>query len=355
MITRENYEIWFIDYADGNLSAGDKVMVEEFLSRNPDLQTELQAYQSMSVQKPEKIAFQYKNELKRSDESMPRINLQNYNEFVVLEMDDELSELHQPVLNQFYMNHPEVLIERQAYLNTRLIPDTGVVYKGKRKLRKGAVVRPIWYISPLAAAASVALFLWLNGPAENLNLNEKPAVAMDEALQNAGKLLAEVDSAQTKEPEDKLNNPVKNSINTGNNSVKIAVAPVINNTIQLRHDKYVSVDRNDVAVEPKKVMPLVNIDSLSPLNHPEFQEITDPGNNDDVAVSTDNAVDSGQKVNQMKSSIDLTRRNGIYELAARGITGLTGQTTELIALEDEKQKEFRFRMGNFEFSRKKSR
>lgn len=355
MITRENYEIWFVDYADGNLSAGDKVMVEEFLSRNPDLRTELQAYQSMSVQKPEKIAYHYKNELKRSDESMPRINLQNYNEFVVLEMDDELSELYQPVLNQFYVNHPEVLIERRAYLNTRLIPDTGVVYKGKRKLRKGAVVRPIWYISPLVAAASVALFLWLNGPAENLNLNEKPAVAMDEALQNAGNLLAEVDSALTIKRAESINNSAQNSLNAAVQSGRVAITPVMNHHVQSRPDDYQPGNSHDIAAEVKQEMPEVDKDSLTPLYQPDLQDITDPGNNDDVVFHKDTIGSSAQNVNQVKPAIDLTRRNGIYELASRGITSLTGKTTELIALEDNKQKEFRFRMGNFEFSRKKSR
>ena len=41
MITRENYEIYFIDYMDGNLSERERAEVEAFLLVHPDLQEQL--------------------------------------------------------------------------------------------------------------------------------------------------------------------------------------------------------------------------------------------------------------------------------------------------------------------------
>ena len=37
MITRENYEIYFMEYMDGNLSAREQAEVEAFLLVHPDL------------------------------------------------------------------------------------------------------------------------------------------------------------------------------------------------------------------------------------------------------------------------------------------------------------------------------
>ena len=34
MITRNNYEIWLIDYQDGVLTPAEKALVEEFLKKN---------------------------------------------------------------------------------------------------------------------------------------------------------------------------------------------------------------------------------------------------------------------------------------------------------------------------------
>ena len=41
MITRENYEVYFIDYMDGNLSERERAEVEAFLLVHPDLQEQL--------------------------------------------------------------------------------------------------------------------------------------------------------------------------------------------------------------------------------------------------------------------------------------------------------------------------
>lgn len=50
MITRENYEIYFIDYLEGILSSEEVAMVNNFLTVNPDLKEELEIIQGESVQ-----------------------------------------------------------------------------------------------------------------------------------------------------------------------------------------------------------------------------------------------------------------------------------------------------------------
>ena len=56
MITRENYEIYFIDYMDGNLSERERAEVEAFLLVHPDLQEQLDGMGEVRLEFPRKFS-----------------------------------------------------------------------------------------------------------------------------------------------------------------------------------------------------------------------------------------------------------------------------------------------------------
>ena len=49
MISRENYEIYFIDFFEGNLSEKDVDMLNSFLDSNIDLKIEFENFQNISL------------------------------------------------------------------------------------------------------------------------------------------------------------------------------------------------------------------------------------------------------------------------------------------------------------------
>ncbi len=59
MITRDNYEIYFVDYLEGNLSDSQVDMVELFLKNNPDLAEELALFSRNEVEDNQKMEFGY--------------------------------------------------------------------------------------------------------------------------------------------------------------------------------------------------------------------------------------------------------------------------------------------------------
>ena len=65
MITKENYEIYFLDYLEGNLHVDLVDEFIEFLQQNPDLKAELEAFQMHHVP-DEKIKFPAKEMLFKS-------------------------------------------------------------------------------------------------------------------------------------------------------------------------------------------------------------------------------------------------------------------------------------------------
>ena len=64
MITRENYEIYFMDYMDGNLSARERAEVEAFLLVHPDLRELLDGMNEVWLEVPVEV-FDKKEEIKR--------------------------------------------------------------------------------------------------------------------------------------------------------------------------------------------------------------------------------------------------------------------------------------------------
>ena len=86
-ITRNNYEEYFLLYADKELAADEKNMVEMFVQQNPDLEEEFIMLQQ-SVIKPDNIILEDKSALFRKEEF---IDHNNYEEIFLLYTDNELS------------------------------------------------------------------------------------------------------------------------------------------------------------------------------------------------------------------------------------------------------------------------
>ena len=65
-ITRDNYEIYFIDYNDNNLNKTEIIELNFFLDNNTDLKKEFHLFVNDSVLKLQKtnVNFTYKNDLK---------------------------------------------------------------------------------------------------------------------------------------------------------------------------------------------------------------------------------------------------------------------------------------------------
>ena len=64
-INRDNYEEIFFDYTEGNLTASEREEVRQFLGQNPDLQSELEAFEKAYLIPDETIVFEGKQQLKQ--------------------------------------------------------------------------------------------------------------------------------------------------------------------------------------------------------------------------------------------------------------------------------------------------
>lgn len=89
------------------------------------------------------------------------VNLENYEEYILLEADGELDETERRALYAFLEQQPELKKELELYKTVHLAPDTSIVYEGKEALikTKNTKIIPVNRRWIYAAAAVFLIFL----------------------------------------------------------------------------------------------------------------------------------------------------------------------------------------------------
>ncbi|MBS1687695.1 MAG: hypothetical protein JSS96_03150 [Bacteroidetes bacterium] len=96
------------------------------------------------------------------------VTLENYEEYIISYVDGALNAAELQELEAFIAHHPELRSEMSAYENTRLMPDTSMIYANKEALLKQAPKRTIslgnWRSYGVAAGIialiGTAILLW---------------------------------------------------------------------------------------------------------------------------------------------------------------------------------------------------
>lgn len=164
MITRNNYEEFFLLYVDNELSPAERLVVERFADEHPDLKEELELLLQCRISPDEMPSFSGKEELLRSEASINSdnypIHTNNYEEWFLSFIDEELPPASRQAVIDFVRRHPEKNIELQQLQWTVNTPDLNIVFPDKGLLyrREGAPTRKIAWL-PFARLAAAALIL----------------------------------------------------------------------------------------------------------------------------------------------------------------------------------------------------
>lgn len=193
-ITGDNYEVFFLDFLDGNLEEQDMDQFLDFLEQNPDLKDELQSLQQIRLA-DEQIAFPGRERLYKTqaEETADRENK------LVAYLEGDLDDAGRETLETYLASHPDIQKEYQLFAKTRLIPDGGIQYPDKRKLyRKPASVIVMNWV---ARAAAVVLLVWgIHAVIQNQNEPVMPKADQEiAAARPQPEIQAQIPEAQKKE------------------------------------------------------------------------------------------------------------------------------------------------------------
>lgn len=193
-ITRNNYEEFFILYLDNELSREDRSRVELFAQQHPDLGEELNMLLQTRLAPDAGIVFKGKQSLMKSSTGCD-IGLDNYEEWLVLYVDNELTIEQEVAVENFAIMHPAVKAELDILQKTKLQPEENIIFFNKESLyrkeepqRKVIAIR--WWRMAVAAvllfAVSITGFFLLTNKktinqsiAGNSKTNQPPVVKKD--------------------------------------------------------------------------------------------------------------------------------------------------------------------------------
>jgi len=161
-INRNNYEAYFLDYQENNLSPEQVAELMIFLEQNPDLKESFESYENIELVADNSIKFISKENLKKS-QSIPtdNINQQNYEEIIVAKYEGDISDEDELELKAFMELNPKSKLEYNLMGSTYLTPDKTIVHSDKESLKKKGffVLYSTQLIYGLSIAASIIILL----------------------------------------------------------------------------------------------------------------------------------------------------------------------------------------------------
>jgi hypothetical protein len=166
-IDRYNYEEFFLLYIDNELNPAERRAVEAFVQENPDLEEELTMLKQSLLKPDESVVLEDKSVLFKEERNQ-LINVQNYETFFLLYVDDELSVDQRRAVESFASQHPAQQQELEVLMKTRVTSDTTVVFPNKQLLYREVVggkvvVFKVWRVVAVAAMLIIAVGIyWLN-------------------------------------------------------------------------------------------------------------------------------------------------------------------------------------------------
>jgi hypothetical protein len=156
-VTKNNYEVWIIDYFDGKLNAAETAEFMAFLDLHPEIKEEFELFDPTPVS-AEAEEFSKKSDLKKVPVlASGEINEENYEEYFIAFYEKDLAEAEDKNLRAFLAKNPQLEKEFELHASLLFLPDETIVYEQKDKLHRNRRVAFYWW-SGAAAAMIVILF-----------------------------------------------------------------------------------------------------------------------------------------------------------------------------------------------------
>ena len=231
-INKNNYEAFFLDYHEGNLSAEQTAELMLFLEQHPELKEEFESFENISLNdSDEKISFSGKEELKQNASE------KLFSAYV----DRSLSAKEEKELFALLETNPSLKKDFELFQKTKLTPDFSIVFQNKESLKKkerGVIIPLYRYV---AVAASIALVVTLYFLIGNTNNSEAQRFAFH---RKPGYIIKKNETI----PVNENNNSVAN-----NNSQKKTVSPLFVKKNDFKKNK-IENNNNDIQIvqQPKQ-------------------------------------------------------------------------------------------------------
>jgi hypothetical protein len=163
-ITLENYEAYFLDFAEGRLDRTSLAQLEAFLTLHPELKQKLEHFSPLAFPE-ELITYPSKFELKKFQFDTTPVNDKTFNDFCIAFFENQLNDEKSKELSRFISSNPDRKKDFQLFGKVYLKPQKDFIFPGNaslyKKENKNNVTRKI-HSAWLSIAAGVAMLIAIN-------------------------------------------------------------------------------------------------------------------------------------------------------------------------------------------------
>ena len=267
IINRHNYEEVFLLYMDNELDRKARCEVEEFVAKNPDLKDELDTLMQFKLSPDTDIVFENKSRLTKLEDGLP-VNAANYQEWLLLYVDNELTSSEAATVDEFLAKNPAIKPELALLQQAKLRPDM-IVMPGKQSLYRRETRRiPMrWW-----KVAAAALLILTAGITTAILIGRKPGKNGNEVAGNQNKVIAPlktpvIDNKKDEKQPGKL--VITNSTPSNNKPANKEIKHDLLTKGTINKPKIRNQERNIIPVPVRKEEPVVIIynNIIPPSNH----------------------------------------------------------------------------------------
>jgi len=350
-IDRHNYEECFLLYIDNELSVDQKRQVDLFVQENPDLEEELVMLKQSRLTPDDSVVFDRKHLLMKEEDaphSNSLINLNNYEQWLIMYVDDELSAEEKRAVETFALTHEHIQQELELFQQAKLqaeeivFPDKDILYRREKTVR---VISIQWWRVAVAAVLiiSAGVTLYSVFYKQNNKGITPDGIAKKEQAPAPVNTTSPNKDDQTASvlKEDKEQKTVTNTVDKGSdNERKEQKQQEQENGHQLAYNstessiesvdetgrKPTTVEINERTTEQPKMTDAVAIDEKMHKGNINTDPVTNPGiETPDKSSTSDDAI-------QYASNAENKKFRGFFRKATR----LIERTTNINAADDDK-------------------
>jgi len=232
-INRHNYELFFLDFLDGNLSEKELKDLNRFLKQNPDLKEELEGFEDVRLE-PTPVVFKNKRDLIKKTQAQ-HFEITEFEYLCIADIEKDINSEEKKQLQSELLNSNK---KKEFFLfeKTKLEADNCIVYFAKSDLYKRVIAFGYKSVISVAAAAVILLFFLFGNDVFTGNDKENPKP----------KFAEEIQQNSVKEPIQKI---IKTDLYEKNLTQQEQVLVTHNQTIKNSTNNVLAFDDN----EPQKV------------------------------------------------------------------------------------------------------
>lgn len=153
-INKENYEAFYLDFLEGNLTPAMEKKFVDFLNSNPDLKIDDEGF----LNEIEKESITIEKDFLRRETTT---GLKESDYLMIAAVENELNSEEKKQLAALLQTEEHLAEELALFHKSKLKVDTSVSFSDKASLYKKSTIIPLWVKYSSAVAAAIVLFLFI--------------------------------------------------------------------------------------------------------------------------------------------------------------------------------------------------